>query len=148
MVVFLVGGVSLMVAYNLLWRRSLALFWLAVALIATGLVYIVATGTHLNIASFLWPIAFDEVRGPEMTLRLLCEGPRQWMSALILVPVMLALSPWLFKVVFKEKRTWPALLVSAGITLCFVLIYISPIPDKLAPLVLPEDKLKLHSHCA
>jgi len=143
LVVFLVGGGGVMVAYNLLWRRSFALFCLAIAVVAAGLVWLVTTGAYMNIARFLWPMAFDEVRGPEMKLRISCEGVRPPSTVLILAPIMLALCPWLL----KEKRYWPTALAGVGVTLLFGLIYVSPLPDHLAPLIFPEDQLRLPGHC-
>jgi len=143
MVVFAIGSVGLLGAYHLLWQRSLALFWFAVALIAAALAWIVATDAYLDIARVLWPIAFDEVRGPEIRRRVDCAGPKLWGTGFLLAPIMLALAPWLL----KEKRLWMKALAGVGLSVLFILISASSIPDKVAQLIDRDVEQKLPAHC-
>jgi hypothetical protein len=50
----LIAGIpAIIVAYFALWRRSVPVFWFAVALIVVGLGYLAATGATSDIAQFL-----------------------------------------------------------------------------------------------
>ena len=174
MVVFFFGGISINLAYVVLWQRSQILFWLVSALIVAGFGYLVVTGSAANIARALWPIAFDEIRGQEFRLQIQCQRATELGIMLIVAPmtpiiVLLAL--------FEFRRSWPATArprstillrrflamilfrypwtktlfmrtwpkVVLGVV--FVVLCVSPVPENLARLVFSEDALKLPDHC-
>jgi hypothetical protein len=135
---FGVNGVAL--AHHLLWRRSPALFWLASSLIVLVICYLVGTGAAEDIVRFLWPVPFDPIKTKEIELRTPCEVPRMLGFFLIVGPIM----PIVVLLHFKTTRSWPTFLFSA----CALLLFVSPLPEKLARLALPEEVLKRPSHCA
>ena len=97
----------------------------------------------MDIARSLWPIPFDEVRGPEIRRRVDCIGPRLLGTGFILAPVMLALALWLH----KEKRLWAKALAGVGFWVLFSIVSTSPIPDKVVQLIDPDFRQKLPAHC-
>lgn len=145
MLALFLGGNGIALAHRLLWRRSTTLFWLASTLIVVGVGYIVATGAPESFVRSQVP--FDPVRTKEFVLRAECERPRQLGLSLVVGPVILVSVPLLMFKYFKYRRAWPIILFSACFTLVYVLLYISPTPEKLAPLVFSEDTLKVPDHC-
>jgi hypothetical protein len=145
-VIFGVNRVAL--ARYLLWRRWPALFWLISMLIVVVLAYLIGTGASENIAYSLWPRVFDPIQRKELGLRAQCERPRMLGLWLIFMPPLLSV------VVYKIYRFG---LVGAlqshrhrdaiVLVVCSVLLYVSPIPEKLARLVFPEEMLKVPGHC-
>jgi hypothetical protein len=64
---------------------------------------------------------------------------------LIVGPVLALLAPVL---VFKYWRSWLKILFGVFVfNLLYFLLYVSPIPEKLARLVFSEDTLKVPNHC-
>jgi hypothetical protein len=145
MLAVFLGGNGIAVAHRLLWRRSPTLFWLASMLIVIGVGYIVATGLAESIARSLWPVPFDEVKTQEFKLRAVCQVPRQLGAGVVLGPVVFVLAPL---VMFKKMRTWLRILSNLLFGVCFILFYISPIPEKVAGLIYPEDALRVPDHCS
>jgi hypothetical protein len=137
---FGINGIAL--AHRLLWRRSPALFWLASASIVMVGGYLIGTGAAEDIVRFLWPVPFDPVKTKEFERHAPCQGPRILGLFLLMGPMM----PIILGAVlhYKIKHAWPTLVFSV----CSLLLYISPLPEKLAHLALPEEVLKLPSHCA
>jgi hypothetical protein len=119
------------------------ILWVAVVLIAIGLVWVVITGSYRDVARFLWPIAFDEVRGPEMIRRTECAAPTMWATGLIVMPVMLALVAWLY----RETRLWVKVLAGVGFFIFYMLVAKSALPDKVVRLIEPNIELRLPAHC-
>jgi uncharacterized membrane protein HdeD (DUF308 family) len=146
MVALFFGGNGIALVRQLLWRRSPTLFWLASTLIVVGVGYIVATGAAESIARSLWPVPFDAVKTKEFELRAPCVTPRLLGVMLIVGPALAVLAPVLM---FKYKRIWLKILFGVCVSLLyFFLLYVSPIPEKLARLVFSEDTLKVPYHCS
>ena len=109
-------------------------------LIAISVAYLVLSEAAEHIARWLWPIPFDPFKTKEYELRASCEIPRVLGFFLIAGPILPVLVPVLL---FKIRKSWPRFV--SGV--CLVLLFLSPIPEKLAHLVFPADMLKVPSHC-
>ena len=109
-----------------------------------GVGYIVATGAAESIARSLWPVPFDAVKTKEFELRAPCTTPRLLGVMLVVGPLRAVLAPVLM---IKYKSIWLKILFGVCVTLLYFLLHASPIPEKLARLVLSEDTLRVPEHC-
>jgi hypothetical protein len=66
---------------------------------------------------------------------------------LIMAPVVLILVPfWLLKM--QHQQWGMRVLATLILAMCIAVLYGSPLPEKLARSLFPEDALKVPSHCA
>jgi hypothetical protein len=140
---FFFGVNGIWLAHRLLWRRAPALFWLASTVIVLSIGYLVSTGEAESIARSLWPMGLDEAKSKESQLRSACMEPKMLGTMLVVAPIMVVLVP----LMLKEKRTWLRALVNVCFVVLFFGVLISPIPEKLSSLALPDIVQRLPDHC-
>jgi hypothetical protein len=146
LLVFFLGSNGIWLAHRLFWDRQRQIFWYSTAGIVIGIGCLVFTGAAESVARWLWPLALDPVEAGRFQQHLPCNEPRLKGFMLIMAPVVLILVPvWLLKIRGHRGKEILATLVLAAL---IVLVYGSPLPEKLARSVFPEDTLKVPSHCA
>jgi len=141
----LLGVNGVWLAGRLFWHRQRSTFWLASSTILGCVAYLVMTGMAEDIARRLWPVAFDPVKGREIILRDQCEQPRSLGVMVMVAPIAVVIG----SVLLLKYRDRPVLVsITVALFSAFtLLLFASPIPEKLARLALPEHVLRVPSHC-
>jgi hypothetical protein len=137
------GAYALWLARKLLWHRHQQVFWFAAGAIVIGIGGLIFTEAIAR-WPWAWSLAFDPTEVDKFEQQAACQTPRALGSALVVGPIMLLLFPVLLR---NHTRPVVSLLGILLFGVCFSLFYISPIPEKVAPWVFPEEALKVPSHC-
>jgi hypothetical protein len=141
---FGINGIWL--AHKLFWERQRQIFWFSAGAIVIGIGCLVPTGAADSIARWLWPLTLDPAAAEKFRRQLPCEEPRLKGLAVIMAPIVLILVPvWLLKM--RRERRSMRILATLVLATCIALLYGSPLPERLARSVFPEDALKVPSHC-
>lgn len=140
--------VPIWIAAVLLARLPRPLFWFACALIAVGVGYLLATGAAEDIARTVRQFMSGYIDKEFARTRAgLCRGEHivGLSTSLILAPIFVPVA----LIVWFKYRHRPALLLLVGplCGVCFLALAATPIPEKLARSVLPEQALEIPSHC-
>jgi hypothetical protein len=145
MLALFLGVNGIWLAGRLFWHRQRSMFWLASSIILAGVAYLILTGLAEDVARGLWPVAFDPTKGKEYMLRAPCERLRGLGFMIIVAPIVLVLVPILLLSYRSRPRFVSLTTVLFGVSA--FLLYVSPMSEKLARLILPEDMLRVPSHC-
>ncbi|HZO46336.1 MAG TPA: hypothetical protein VFB68_10615 [Xanthobacteraceae bacterium] len=138
---FGVNGIWL--AYRFLWHRKPALFWLASGVIVLTIGYLVVTEAAEGIARSLWPVEFDPVRSKEILKRSACVEPRLLATIIAVAPIMMPVALFVL-FVLKEKRVWLIIPINLCLAVLFIGVFVSPIPERVGPLVGLDKALPAH----